>query len=94
MNVEVVYAIPEEQTVVELVLEPQATVGDAIIASGLYERYPSIQPGVTPVGIYGEKVHYDTVLADGDRVEIYRPLEVDPMEARRLRARSQAKQSR
>ncbi len=94
MKVEVVYATPEEQKVVELVLDAQSTVGDAISASGLYERYPSIEAGVTPVGIYGERVHYDTALAEGDRVEIYRPLEVDPMEARRLRARSQAKQSR
>ena len=91
MNVEVVFAMPEEQTVVAVVLDAQATVSDAIIASGLYDRYPSIEAGVTPVGIYGEKVYYDTVLTDGDRVEIYRPLEVDPMEARRLRARSQAK---
>lgn len=92
MKVEVVYAIPEEQLVIEIDLDEQATVADAINASGLYERYPVIEPGVTPVGIYGEKLHYNTVLSEGDRVEIYRPLEVDPMEARRLRARAQAKQ--
>ncbi len=89
MNVEVVYATLQQQTVIALVLEPGATVADAIDASGLYQRYPSIEPQVTPVGIYAERVHYDTVLRDGDRVEIYRPLEVDPMQARRLRAEAQ-----
>lgn len=94
MNVEVVYATPDEQTVVELVLDQKATVSDAISASGLYQRYPAIEAGVTPVGIYGERVHYDTVLTEGDRVEIYRPLEVDPMQARRLRAKAQLNSSK
>ena len=89
MNVEVVYATPDAQTIVEIELAEHATVSDALNASGLYKQYPSIEAGVTPVGIYGECVHYNTVLRDGDRVEIYRPLEVDPMQARRLRAQSQ-----
>ena len=91
MKVEVVYAMPEEQSIVKLELAEGAVVRDAVVASALSERYPAIQVGATPVGIYGEKVQYDTVLRDGDRVEIYRPLEVDPMEARRLRARSQGR---
>lgn len=90
MNIEVVYATPDAQTIVEIELAEPATVSDAISASGFYERYRSIEAGVTPVGIYGERVHYNTVLRDGDRVEIYRSLEVDPMQARRLRAQFQA----
>jgi len=89
MKVEVVYAMQATQKIVELLLDEEATVHDAITKSGLAEIYTEIEVPVTPVGIYGERVQYDTVLRDGDRVEIYRPLEVDPMEARRLRAKSQ-----
>ena len=91
MKVEVVYAMQATQEIVELLLDEESTVLDAIRKSGLYETYSEIELGITPVGIYGERVKYDTLLRDGDRVEIYRPLEIDPMEARRLRARSQAK---
>ena len=60
MNVEVVYATPDAQTIVEIELAEHATVSDALNASGLYKQYPSIEAGVTPVGIYGERVHYNT----------------------------------
>lgn len=90
MKVEVVYATQATQKIVELLLDEDSTVRDAVRKSGLCEIYSDIEVGITPVGIYAERVQYDTVLRDGDRVEIYRPLEVDPMEARRLRAKSQA----
>ena len=53
-------------------------VRDALAASGLQGNQ---------VGIFGKRVAMDTRLADGDRVEIYRPLKLDPKEARRRRAR-------
>jgi len=90
MKVEVVYATQTTQKIVELLFDEPATVRDAIGKSGLPDLFSEIEIGITPVGIYGERVQYDTVLREGDRVEIYRPLEVDPMEARRLRAKSQA----
>ncbi len=90
MRIEVVYATQSAQKIIELSLDQDSTVQDAVRKSGLCEIYADIELGVTPVGIYAERVQYDTVLRDGDRVEIYRPLEVDPMEARRLRAKSQA----
>jgi len=93
VNVEVVYATPEEQKIITLELLENSTVHDAVVKSALQESYPEIQPGKSAVGIYGERVEYETVLKDGDRVEIYRPLMVDPMEARRLRARTQTKAS-
>jgi len=91
MKIEVVYATPTEQKIVVLELDSNATVLDAVKQSGLAEQFSDIEVGVTPVGIYGDRVQYDMVLHDADRVEIYRPLEVDPMEARRLRAVSQSK---
>ena len=90
MKIEVVYALPATQKIVELSLDEGSTVQEAVEKSGLCEIYATIETGITPVGIYGERAQYNTVLRDGDRVEIYRPLEVDPMQARRLRARSQS----
>jgi len=84
--VAVVYALPGEQPVVELQLAPQATVGEAIRQSGLLQRYPQIAASAICAGIFGRMVPLDTPLSDGDRVEIYRPLTVDPKEARRRRS--------
>lgn len=92
MKVEVVYATPNVQKVIQLELPDNSTVHDAVLQSTLTDIFPEIEPGKSAVGIYGEKVEYETVLQNGDRVEIYRPLVVDPMQARRLRAEAQARQ--
>ena len=78
LRVEVVHARPDGVEVVEIRLPEGATVRDALAASGL--------KGVQ-VGIFGKRVKMDARLADGDRVEIYRPLAMDPKETRRRRAR-------
>jgi putative ubiquitin-RnfH superfamily antitoxin RatB of RatAB toxin-antitoxin module len=83
--VEVVYALPGEQVVAHLRLAAAATVGEAIQQSGLLRRYPQIDPAAICAGVFGIKVALDAPLNDGDRVEIYRPLTVDPKEARRRR---------
>jgi hypothetical protein len=87
MRVEVVYARPDRQFVVALRLAPGATVRDAIAASGLLERHREIDPAGVQAGLFGTRVRLERVLAEGDRVEILRPLAVDPKEARRRRAR-------
>ncbi len=74
---------------VDLTLALGATVTDAIDASGLPERHPSADLERVPVGIWGRLCERDDVLRDRDRVELYRPLQVDPKEARRLRQRAQ-----
>ena len=61
-------------------------VYDAVRASGLLQRHPEIDLGRHRIGIYGRVVAKQAPLADGDRVEVYRPLLVDPKEARRRRA--------
>jgi len=71
-----------------LELSAPATALDAIRASGLFERHPELGLGEPLIGIWGRACAPETVLADGDRVEIYRPLTMDPNEARRLRARN------
>lgn len=84
MRVEVVYALPAGPDLTQLELPPDATVGDALVASGIAARHPGID--LSQLGIFGRRVQADARLADGDRVEIYRPLAADPKEARRRRA--------
>lgn len=74
IRVTVVHALPEAATEIALTLPSGATVADAIERSGI-----RAQPGVSAVsedavGIFGKRVRLDTVLSDGDRVELYRPL--------------------
>ena len=71
-----------------LALPAPATALDAIRASGLFERHPELGLGEPLIGIWGRACAPGTLLADGDRVEVYRPLTMDPNEARRLRARN------
>jgi putative ubiquitin-RnfH superfamily antitoxin RatB of RatAB toxin-antitoxin module len=69
-------------------LPAPATALDAVRASGVFERHPELALGEPLLGIWGRACAPETVLADGDRVEIYRPLTMDPNEARRLRAKN------
>ena len=87
IHVEVVYALREEQILVEVELERGASVRHAILRSGILPRFPEIDVERTPVGIFGKVAGLDTPLDDGDRVEIYRPLLVDPKDARRKRVK-------
>lgn len=70
-------------------LPPGATLLDALRASGVLERHPQLDPARLPVGVWGRLRPLDAVLRAGDRVEIYRPLQTDPKEARRRRQRQQ-----
>ncbi len=83
ISVEVVFATPGEQRLVSLSLPPGSTVNDAIVKSRLDAHFPSQDFAVSEVGIWGRVVERDQELATGDRVEIYRPLKMDPREARR-----------
>ena len=82
LRIEVVYALPEGEGSVALHLPAGSTALDALKASGLLDRFP----GEHRIGVYGKVVAPQARLADGDRVEIYRPLRLDPKEARRRRA--------
>lgn len=81
MRIEVVYARPRQARVLQLQLPEGATLRDAIAAAGLALKKES-----QAFGIFGRRARLDQPLADGDRVEIYRPLAMDPKEARRRRA--------
>jgi putative ubiquitin-RnfH superfamily antitoxin RatB of RatAB toxin-antitoxin module len=86
IRVEVAYAKPEEQAILNVTLPEGATVEQAIINSGILTRFPEINLHDSKVGIFSKGCKLDCVLKDSDRVEIYRPLRHDPKEARRHRA--------
>jgi putative ubiquitin-RnfH superfamily antitoxin RatB of RatAB toxin-antitoxin module len=86
VKVEVVYALPGASDAVTVDLAPGGTLRDAIAASGLLERHPEIDLERHEVGVHGEIRPAASAAAEGDRVEIYRPLAFDPKEARRKRA--------
>ena len=85
LRVEVVYCPrPGVTDLVALTLPAGATAADALRASGLAQRHGLSEAGLH-LGIWCRACEPDTPLRDRDRVEIYRPLTVDPKEARRLR---------
>jgi len=86
IQVEVVYALPLEQDICRLRIPSGATVEEAIVRAGIVARHPEIDLTKGRVAVYGRVVALDTVLQDRDRVEILRPLSVDPKEVRRRRA--------
>ncbi len=90
IRVSVVYAEPGRVFNAAFELPEGATVADAIDGSGIREKQPGIEIRGDRVGIFSRKAALHTVLRDGDRVEIYRPLRIDPKEARRLRAQRAA----
>jgi putative ubiquitin-RnfH superfamily antitoxin RatB of RatAB toxin-antitoxin module len=81
LQVEVVYALAGRAQSIRVSVPQGATVREVLEKSGLL---PQAQERV---GIFGKVVGADTLVADGDRVEIYRPLAIDPTEAPRRRAR-------
>ena len=83
--VSVVYCAPGIEDVTPLAMAAGSCVADAIAASGVVARHAELAAQLD-IGIWGRVVALDTALADGDRVELYRPLTIDPKEARRKRA--------
>ena len=86
INVEVAYAMPEKQIIRAVNVDAGTTIGAAIVQSGIMMDFPDIELEDAKVGIFGKVASMTTVLSDGDRVEIYRPLIADPKEVRRKRA--------
>ena len=86
LQVEVAYALPDEQHIFALKVPPGTTAGQAIERSGVLERFPDIDLATQKIGIFGKLNKPDYVLRPGDRVEIYRSLIADPKEVRKQRA--------
>ena len=86
IRVTVVYAQPQRQWLQPVEMPSGATVQLAIERSGLLQAIPELRLEAIEVGIFHRRCGLDAPLRDGDRVELYRPLRLDPKEARRLRA--------
>jgi uncharacterized protein len=86
MKFEVAYGRMDEQALVTVEADSPLTVQQAIERSGIQQRFPEIDLTAYKVGVFGKATKLDTVLTEGDRVEIYRPLIADPKEARKKRA--------
>ena len=92
LAVEVIYCPgPDEVDAVQLRLPLGATVHDALRLSGVLTRHPAVDVAQRRFGIWGKLTGLETPLRDQDRVEVYRPLLVDPKEARRQRHARQRK---
>jgi putative ubiquitin-RnfH superfamily antitoxin RatB of RatAB toxin-antitoxin module len=86
INIEVVYALANEQILLKRSVPTGTTVTEAIQASGVLDKHPEIDLTTSKLGIFGKLTKADAVLRDKDRIEIYRPLIADPKEVRRKRA--------
>jgi len=91
IRVQVCYSSGNAVSLLDVVVPFGASVGRAIAASGIREKYPELSHIVYKTGVYGKLKDESAILHEGDRVEIYRPLLADPMEARRRRAKKQQK---
>jgi putative ubiquitin-RnfH superfamily antitoxin RatB of RatAB toxin-antitoxin module len=93
VHVSVVYCAPGVEDVSEVALPAGSTVADAVAASGVLARHAQLGERPADVGVWGRSCSLEQALEEGDRVEIYRPLTIDPKEARRVRAEVRRRRS-
>ncbi len=93
IRITVVYALPAQQWERDVELAPGGTVGEALLACGLLRELPELAlaraEGRVVPAVHHRVAADESILADGDRVELVRPLQLDPFEARRRRAAAQ-----
>lgn len=92
--IELVYALPEEQTLMALHVDIDSTVEQAITESGILVQYPVIDLAINKVGIWNKVAKLNQKLEEGDRIEIYRPMIADPKEVRKRRAEKAKEEGR
>lgn len=90
IQVQVCYAGLHKTSLLDLQVDADANILQVIQQSGIVQMHPEIDVSILKVGIFGKLKALDATIHAGDRVEIYRPLIADPMEARRRRAKKQA----
>ncbi len=100
ITVEVAYALPDRQKIIELQVEPGTTAKQAVVQSGIADEFPEIDMDNDPMGVFAQVLGTKGLppadqyrLQPGDRVEIYRPLIADPKEVRKQRAEARKRES-
>lgn len=86
LHIEVAYAVPEKQMILECRIEAGTSPRDAARLSGIEQLFPGLDLEKCDLGVFGKVIAEDYELQEGDRIEIYRPLIADPKEIRRQRA--------
>lgn len=87
ISITVAYATPDQQVELPVQLDAHCNISLAIKKSGILQQFPEIPFPDIEVGVWGKRLPLDGLIREGDRVEIYRPLIIDPKEARRQRTR-------
>ena len=88
LSVEVVYAERDRQVLKQIEIAPGTSALEAVRLADLQKEFPRIRPANADIAVWGRKVAADEVLRHGDRVEVLRPLEIDPRDARRTLAQA------
>lgn len=91
LNIEVAYAEPGKQSLLAFQVACGTTARQAVLQSALVTEFPHVDFAAAPIGIFGKKVKDSTQLREGDRVEVYRALLIDPKENRRRKAAAKQK---
>ena len=86
-SIEIAYALSHVQILKTLEVSSGCTAKEAIILSGIMDQFPEIDLTKNKIGIFSKFIQPDTLVQPKDRIEIYRPLIIDPKDARRLRAK-------
>lgn len=86
IKVEVAYALPHKQALIEVELPLGTTALEAAQLSGIVNNFDGVDLDDAKFGIFGQVISPTQILRGGDRVEIYRPLTADPKEVRKARA--------
>ncbi|EGV34799.1 RnfH family protein [Neisseria weaveri] len=89
VEIEVVYGTADRQFLQVIQVKAGTTAREAVRLSDVAAQFPEADIEKSPLGIFGKRVKDDTVLRSKDRVEVYRPLLIDPKDARRLRVKNQ-----
>ena len=87
MRVELAYADPEREVLIGFEAPPGSSVLDCVECSGLFDLAPGLRDAGPGFAIFGRRVESAAPVSEGDRIEVLRPLRIDPKEARRSRAR-------
>lgn len=87
ISVEVAYATPAAQEIIALQVEEGSTIETVIDRSGILEIFTEIDLTHQKIGIFSKLKKLTDKVKEGDRIEIYRPLLIDPKDARRKRAK-------
>lgn len=91
INIEVAYAEPGKQSLLAFQVACGTTARQAVLQSALPTEFPHVDFAAAPIGIFGKKVKDSAPLREGDRVEVYRALLIDPKENRRRKAAAKQK---